>query len=131
MIAPPLLATADLDLAKNLTLPLRSFTSHCCVELLLNSMLLVRVISSRPSSRFFLVLVELGAGETDPDPGRHVAAVVVALAELGVVVDFNFPLLLVFISRQFDDSDSSCFGLLKTVGTKPLVGQRVEGLVAF
>jgi len=58
VIAPPLLATADLDLAKNLTLPLRSFTSNCCVELLLNSMLLVRVISSRPSSGFFVVFVE-------------------------------------------------------------------------
>jgi hypothetical protein len=58
VIDPPLLATTDLDLAKNLTLPLRSFTSHCCVELLLNSMLLVRVISSRPSSGFFVVFVE-------------------------------------------------------------------------
>ena len=33
----------------NLILPFRSFTSHCCV-VLLNSMLLARWISSRPSS---------------------------------------------------------------------------------
>ena len=39
----------DLDLAMNLTLPFRFLTSQCCV-VLLNSMWLARVISSRPSS---------------------------------------------------------------------------------
>jgi hypothetical protein len=42
---------------------------------------------------FSLLFVVLGAGETDPNPSRHVAAVVVVLAELGVVVDFNLPVL--------------------------------------
>ena len=36
---------------------------------------------------FSFLFVVLGAAETDPDPSRHVAAIVVALAELGVVVD--------------------------------------------
>ncbi len=40
---------ADGDLAKKRTLPFWSLTSHCCAPLL-NSILLARWISSRPSS---------------------------------------------------------------------------------
>lgn len=36
---------------------------------------------------FSFLFVVIGAAETDPDPSRHVAAIVVALAELGVVVN--------------------------------------------
>ena len=80
---------------------------------------------------FFLVFVEWGAAETDPDPSRHVAAVVVALAELGVVVNFNLPVLLVFVPRQFDDFKPAILSCDVAVFTKFAGGQGIRGAIAF
>jgi 5-methylcytosine-specific restriction endonuclease McrA len=51
----------------------------------------------------FLLFVELGAGKIDPDPSRHVAAVVIALTQESIVVDFNQALLFALCPGQVDD----------------------------
>jgi 5-methylcytosine-specific restriction endonuclease McrA len=49
------------------------------------------------------LFVELGAGKIDPDPSRHVAAVVIALTQESIVVDFNQALLFALCPGQVDD----------------------------
>ncbi len=80
---------------------------------------------------FFFVFVEWGAAETDPEPRFHVAAVVVALAELGVVVDFNLHVLLVLVSRQFDYFKPAILSCDVAVFTKFAGGQGIRGAIAF
>jgi len=55
------------------------------------------------------LLVENGAGEIDPDPGLHVAAVVIAFAKQGVVVDLNCAFLLALFAGKFDDFEPPLF----------------------
>jgi hypothetical protein len=49
------------------------------------------------------LFVELGAGKIDPDPSRHVAAVVIALTQESVVVDFNCAFDFALCPRQVDN----------------------------
>src|SRR5439155_24286922 len=86
------------------------------------------VISFSRSISFMGLLVEAGAGEIDPDPGLHVAAVVIAFAEQGVVIDFNSPFLLALIAGKFDDFEPPLFlGLLGTVRSLCTVCRRIYG----
>ena len=48
---------------------------------------------------FSFLFVVLGAAETNPDPSRYVAAVVIALAELGVVVNFSQTLDIAYLDE--------------------------------
>ena len=80
---------------------------------------------------FFLFFVELGAGKIDPDPSRHVAAVVVALTQESIVVDFNCAFDFALFSGQFDDFTPPLFSLRVAVFTESAVRQGIGGLITF
>jgi hypothetical protein len=50
---------------------------------------------------------------------------------LGVVVDFNLAVFLVFVPCRFDDFKSPVVSFGIAVGTESFIRQRIEGLVAF
>jgi len=66
--------------------------------------------------------VELGPGEASPNPGLHVATIVVAFAKLGVVIDFNPAFPFVFLPGQFDNLRPAFFGLRGAVFTESAIG---------
>ena len=67
---------------------------------------------------FFLLLVELDPGKIDPDPSRHVTAVVIALTQEGVVVDFNCAFDFALFPGQCDDFTPPLFSLRVAVFTE-------------
>jgi len=52
-------------------------------------------------------LIELGFPEINPNPGRDVATVVIALTEFCFVINFNFAFLLVPFPGESDNSGPS------------------------
>src|SRR5205823_10337610 len=90
------------------------------------------VTSFSNSISFMFLLVEARAGEIDPDPRLRVAAVVIAFAEQGVVVDFNGPFLLALFTGKFDDFEPPLFpGPRGAVRAVFAVCRRIDGLTAF
>jgi len=67
------------------------------------------------------MFVELGAGKIDPDPSRHIAAVVIALTQESVIVDFNCAFDFALFPGQFGDFTPPLFSLRVAVFTESAV----------
>jgi hypothetical protein len=77
----------------------------------------------------FIFHIELGVGEIDPDPGGDVAAVVVALAQESVIVDFNGSFFLALLPGKLDNFRSSFLGLHVAVRTEFAVSHYIGGFI--
>src|ERR1035441_2493636 len=80
---------------------------------------------------FSFVFIEVGPGKIDPNPSRHVAAVVIALTQESVVVDFNCAFDFALFPGQFDDITPPLFSLRVAVFTDSAVNQGIGGLITF
>ena len=77
------------------------------------------------------LFIELGVGKIDPDPGRHIAAVVAAFADLGGVVDFDDALFLALFPGKLDDFRPPFLGFQVAVRAESAFSQSIGGLITF